>query len=221
MRREKMDKTQKIEEALSIIWEEREKKSYDRETIKEKVFGKVGEDVLEDLAKEGYIIADSDSVKIAPKGEVIARDITRRQRLAERLLTDVLELDRKIMDSSACEFEHIISKEVEESICTLLGHPKECPHGLPIPPGDCCAKAKDLLESIVVPLTKLRPAETGRIVYVLTREHPQLHKLMSLGIVPGVLILVHQIFPSFVIQVAQTQLALEKDIANEIYVKRS
>ena len=216
-----MDRAQKIEEALSIIWEEREKKSYDRESIKEKVFGKVGEDILEDLVREGYIIADSDFVKIAPKGEVIARDITRRQRLAERLLTDVLELDRMAMDSSACEFEHILSKEVEESICTLLGHPKECPHGLPIPPGDCCVKAKGLLESIVVPLTKLKSGETGRIVYVLTREHPQLHKLMSLGIVPGVLILVHQIFPSFVIQVAETQLALEKDIANEIYVKRS
>jgi DtxR family Mn-dependent transcriptional regulator len=216
-----MDRTQKIEEALSIIWEEREKKSCDKETIRKKIFEKIGEDILEDLAGEGYIIAGSDSVKLTPKGEVMARDITRRQRLAERLLTDVLELDRKAMDSSACEFEHIISKEVEESICTLLGHPKECPHGLPIPPGDCCAKAKGLLESIVVPLTKFKPGETGRIVYVLTREHPQLHKLMSLGVVPGVLIQVHQIFPSFVIQVAETQLALEKDIANEIYVKKT
>jgi DtxR family Mn-dependent transcriptional regulator len=216
-----MDRTQKAEEALSIIWEEREKKSCDKETIRKKILEKVGEDILEDLAKEGHITAGGDCVKLTPKGEVMARDITRRQRLAERLLTDVLELDRKVMDSSACEFEHIISKEVEESICTLLGHPKECPHGLPIPPGDCCAKAKGLLESIVVPLTKFKPGETGRIVYVLTREHPQLHKLMSLGVVPGVLILVHQIFPSFVIQVAETQLALEKDIANEIYVKRS
>lgn len=215
-----MDRKQKIEEALSIIWEEREKKSCNKEEIKKKIFEKVEEDILEDLIKEGHIIVDDDSIKVTPKGEVMARDITRRQRLAQRLLTDVLELGRGVMDSSACEFEHILSKEVEESICTLLGHPKECPHGLPIPPGDCCAKAKGLLESIVIPLAKLKPGETGRIVYVLTREHPQLHKLMSLGIVPGVLILVHQIFPSFVIQVAETQLALEKDIANEIYVKR-
>lgn len=215
-----MDRKQKIEEALSIIWEEREKKSCGRDEIRKEIFEKVKEDILEDLIKEGHIIVDDDSVKVTPKGEVMARDITRRQRLAERLLTDVLELDRGTMDSSACEFEHILSKEVEESICTLLGHPKECPHGLPIPSGDCCMKAKGLLESIVIPLARLKPGETGRVVYVLTREHPQLHKLMSLGIVPGVLILVHQIFPSFVIQVAQTQLALEKDIANEIYVKR-
>jgi DtxR family Mn-dependent transcriptional regulator len=125
------------------------------------------------------------------------------------------------MDSSAREFEHIISKEVEESMRTLPGHPKECPHGFPIPPDDCCAKVKGLLESIVVPLTKFKLGETGRIVYVLKREHPQLHKLMSLRVVPGVLIQVHQIFPLFVIQVADTQLALEKDIASEIYVKRS
>jgi len=141
-----MDRTQKAEEALSIIWEEREKKSCNKETIRKKIIEKTGEDILEDLVREGHIIVGGDCVKIMAKGEVIARDITRRQRLAERLLTDVLELDRKAMDSSACEFEHIISKEVEESICTLLGHPKECPHGLPIPPGDCCAKAKGLLE---------------------------------------------------------------------------
>ena len=53
-----------------------------------------------------------------------------------------------------------------------------------------------------------------------TREHPQLHKLMSLGITPGVRISVHQVFPSFVIQVEHTQVALEEDIAKDIYVKR-
>jgi len=216
-----MDRVQKIEEALSVIWEEREHKSGGRQEIEKKIFEKVKEGILEDLIKERYVTADNNSVKFTPKGENVARDITRRQRLAERLLIDVLELGRGEMDSSACEFEHILSKEVEESICTLLGHPKECPHGLPIPPGECCAKAKELLESIVIPLSKIKPGEAGKIVYVLTREHPQLHKLMSLWIVPGVRILVHQTFPSFVIQVAETQLALEKDIANEIYVKRA
>jgi DtxR family Mn-dependent transcriptional regulator len=125
-----------------------------------------------------------------------------------------------VMDSSACELEHTLSKEVEESICTLLGHPKECPHNLPIPPGRCCEKAKGLLESIVVPLSRLKAGQAGKIVYVLTREHPQLHKLMSLGVTPGTRIAVHQTFPSFVIQIEETQLALEEEIAKEIYVKR-
>ena len=40
--------------------------------------------------------------------------------------------------TQACKFEHIISPELDERICSFLGHPKTCPHGNPIPPGDCC-----------------------------------------------------------------------------------
>ncbi len=215
-----MERNQKIEEVLSIIWEEREKNSSDKEKIKKVILEKIQEDILKDLVTEGHITIDNNSLKLTVKGEVAAKDIIRRERLAERLLIDVLELGRKETDSYACEFEHIISKEVEESICTLLGHPKECPHGYPIPTGDCCLKAKGIIESIVVPLTKLSPGNVGKVVYLLTHKHPQLHKLMSLGLVPGVRVSVHQVFPAFIIQVEETQVALEEDIAKEIYVKK-
>ncbi len=215
-----MDRNYKIEEALSVVWEEREKKINDKESIRKIILAQVEEDIMEDLVKEGYLLGEELRVKFTAAGEAKARDVVRRQRLAERLLIDVLELGRKEMDSSACEFEHILSREVEESICTLLGHPKECPHGLAIPSGDCCRKAKAEIESIVIPLTKLSPGQAGKVVYVLTRKHPQLHKLMSLGIVPGVRVITHQVFPSFVIKVDETLLALEKDIAKEIYVKK-
>lgn len=215
-----MERNQKIEESLSIIWEEREKNNSDKEKIKKIILEKIQEDILKDLLTEGHITLDNNSVKFTAKGEASAKDVIRRQRLAERLLIDVLELGREEMDSYACEFEHIISKEVEESICTLLGHPKECPHGHPIPTGDCCVKAKGMIESIVVPLTRLSPGNIGKVVYLLTHKHPQLHKLMSLGIVPGVRVSIHQVFPSFIIQVEETQVALEEDIAKEIYVKK-
>jgi DtxR family Mn-dependent transcriptional regulator len=215
-----MERSQKIEEALSVIWEEREKKITGRPSVGNSILEKVKEAMLGDLEKDGYVAQGGDSVKLTPVGEAKAKDIIRRQRLAERLLIDVLELGRREMDTSACAIEHILSKEVEESICTLLGHPKECPHGHPIPSGECCAKAKGLLESIVVPLSKLSPGETGKVVYILTAKHPQIHKLMSFGIVPGVSITVHQIFPSYVIKVEETQVALEKEIADEIHVKR-
>jgi len=215
-----MEKSQKIEEALSIIWEQREKNIYDKETIKNKILEKLKEDFFEELMKGGLAVVEKNSVKLTSSGERAAKDVIRRQRLAERLLADVLELGRQEMDSSACEFEHILSKELEEGICTLLGHPKECPHGLTIPSGDCCLKAKGSIESIVISLSKLSPGEAGKVVYVLTREHPQLHKLLSLGVVPGTRISVHQVSPSFVIQVEETQLALEEDIAKDIYVKK-
>jgi len=216
-----MDTRHKIEEALSVVWDEREKKNDNAQDIKQKIKEKIDEDIVSSLIADEYIVAEGDRIKFAAKGEAVARDITRRQRLAERLLIDVLELGKKEMDSSACALEHILSKEVEESICTLLGHPKECPHGLPIPAGSCCAKAKDCLESVVMPLSKVSAGETAKIVYVLTREHPQLHKLMSFGVTPGARISVHQVFPAFVIQVEETQVALESEIAKEIFVKRA
>ena len=215
-----MEKNHKIEECLSIVWEEREKKVADKKALQEIFVAQIKEDCLGELLREGYVSEEGTSIRFAAKGEAIARDIIRRQRLAERLLIDVLEVPRNEMDSSACALEHILSKEVEVSICTLLGHPKECPHGLPIPPGECCAKAKGMLESLVVPVTKLAPGDVGKIVYVLTHKHPQLHKLMSLGVVPGVNLSVHQTSPSYVIQVEETQVALEEEIAKEIYVKR-
>ena len=77
-------------------------------------------------------------VWLTDHGSSRARDVIRRHRLAERLFTDTFDIDDREARSQACKFEHIISQELDEKICTFLGHPKTCPHGNPIPPGDCC-----------------------------------------------------------------------------------
>src|SRR2546422_5965967 len=41
------------------------------------------------------------------------------------------------IEQQACKFEHILSPEATDKICTFLGHPRTCPHGAPIPPGAC------------------------------------------------------------------------------------
>jgi len=46
------------------------------------------------------------------------------------------------IEQQACKFEHILSPEATERICSFLGHPRTCPHGSPIPEGTCCSKAK-------------------------------------------------------------------------------
>lgn len=215
-----MDNFCKVQEALTVIWEEKEKGYSTIDEINKKIIEKTEDDIISQLEKSGYVTIENKIINFTSSGEKMAKDIIRRQRLAERLLVDVLDVGANEMNSSACELEHILSKEVEESICTLLGHPKECPHGLVIPQGDCCLKAKVLIERIVVPLTSLSPGNKAKIVYVLTHKHPQLHKLMSFGIVPGARIVVHQKSPSFIIKVEETQIAFEEEIAREIYVKR-
>ncbi|MGH9864005.1 MAG: iron dependent repressor, metal binding and dimerization domain protein [Candidatus Acidiferrales bacterium] len=77
-------------------------------------------------------------IELTDRGQRRARDVVRRRRLAERLFTDTFSIANAEADSQACKFEHIISPELDERICSFLGHPKTCPHGKLIPPGPCC-----------------------------------------------------------------------------------
>jgi putative ABC transport system ATP-binding protein len=92
------------------------------------------------LCALGLLETRQAGVSLTPRGENRARDIVRRRRLAERLLTDTFAIEEAAANDDACKFEHIISPELDQRICTFLGHPKTCPHGNPIPPGPCCAK---------------------------------------------------------------------------------
>jgi putative ABC transport system ATP-binding protein len=81
-------------------------------------------------------------VELTPRGRERAANIIRRHRLAERLFTDSLAMDSESeIEQQACKFEHILSPEATDKICTFLGHPRTCPHGAAIPPGPCCERA--------------------------------------------------------------------------------
>jgi len=79
-------------------------------------------------------------VRLTESGARRARDVVRRHRLAERLFTDTFAIEDAEAHQQACRFEHIITPELDQRICSFLGHPKTCPHGNPIPPGPCCEK---------------------------------------------------------------------------------
>src|SRR5215470_10637413 len=97
------------------------------------------------LKPAGISIGDGTSVvELTDRGRRRAADIIRRHRLAERLFTDSLALDSETeIEQQACKFEHILSPEATDKICTFLGHPATCPHGAPIPPGLCCVGRRE------------------------------------------------------------------------------
>jgi Mn-dependent DtxR family transcriptional regulator len=85
-------------------------------------------------------------VGLTSRGRQRAADVIRRHRLAERLFTDSLALDSESeIEQQACKFEHILSPEATDKICTFLGHPRTCPHGALIPPGPCCGRTRSEL----------------------------------------------------------------------------
>ena len=90
--------------------------------------------VTPDMVGDGSLV-----VELTDRGRRRASDIIRRHRLAERLFTDSLAMDNEAeIEQQACRFEHILSPQATDKICSFLGHPRTCPHGAPIPLGPCC-----------------------------------------------------------------------------------
>jgi len=216
---------QKIEELLETVFTEREQGRDDAAAIIANAFighapGKSIEDFRE-LAGLGFVrFDDGVHVGLTAEGERKARGVVRRHRLAERLLRDLLDLGESEAESQACEFEHILSLEATDSVCTLLGHPPTCPHGKAIPPGECCASFHKMMRPLVTGLAALPIGAQARIVFVAARYHDRMDRLASFGIVPGTEIRLRQKAPSFVIELGETMIALDSEIAGEIYVKQ-
>lgn len=178
-----------------------------------------GEADLAALASAGLVALQDGRISLTEPGERRARDLVRRHRLAERLFHDLLEAGEETTEAHACELEHILSPEATQSVCTLLGHPPTCPHGKPIPPGPCCGAFEQKLRPLVTGLPSFPLGATGRIVFIAPRFHDRMDRLAALGVIPGSALRLHQRSPSYVIEVGETTIALDPEIAREVFVK--
>ena len=89
-------------------------------------------EMIRRLHNEG-LITNTGSIELTASGRELAEQVVRRHRLAERFLTDVLELSWAEAHHEAGKWEHIMSANVEAALDRLLGSPTTCPHGNPIP----------------------------------------------------------------------------------------
>jgi len=204
------------EEILEALWiqiEEQGKKPLDLGPSRD-------EPAVEELVKLGYIRKDQGHIHLLEKGKAHALACVRRHRLAERLLTDVFDVKKKIIDEVSCKFEHLLHEGLEDRVCSILGHPKACPHGKPIPSGRCCSERKEKRTvKFIASLTELEAKEKGRIAYLQAKDNSQMQKLMSIGVLPGMAVSLLQKFPSYVISLGQSQFAIDKELASTIYVR--
>jgi DtxR family Mn-dependent transcriptional regulator len=88
---------------------------------------------LRRMLRDGLVRYEGRELVLTPLGQRTAEQIIRRHRLVECLLTNVLGLGWAEAHQEASRLEHAISPRLEERIATVLGHPRTCPHGNPIP----------------------------------------------------------------------------------------
>ncbi|OGW83287.1 MAG: hypothetical protein A2987_00660 [Omnitrophica bacterium RIFCSPLOWO2_01_FULL_45_10] len=178
-----------------------------------------GEPAIDELLKADYIKLAGEKLAFTEKGRGEGRAIVRRHRLAERLFTDILDIKKNLVHPVSCRFEHLLHEGIEENICILLGHPRTCPHGRAIPEGECCRKSREVIDKIISPLDKLKANQKGRVAYIHTKDPKRLQKLMAMGVLPGMTITLIQRFPSYVFQIGQSQFAVDKDLAEAIFIR--
>jgi DtxR family Mn-dependent transcriptional regulator len=210
---------ERYDEVLECIWTRREEGLGGGVPILDLPQEFRDEEILSKLEREELIMRNGPQLSLTGEGERKAERLIRNHRLAECLFSALFEIENSELEDTACKFEHILSSAVTESVCTFLGHPPVCPHGRRIPLGECCRKGTRKMKPLIVPLIELEPGKAGRIMFMTAGAQKRVERLLSLGIMPGAGVKLVQKNPSVVVKVDETTIAMETEIAKEIYIK--
>lgn len=194
-------------------------------------------EMLKKLAKKGYIVhSPYHGTTLTAAGRQIAEKTVRKHRLLERFLHDVLKIDNEKVHKQACEMEHALSDDAEESLCRFLRHPDRCPDdGKIIPPCDLnigsCAECIQLhkkgLEEVgkhnqsLVSVSDLKQGQVGKIA-LIRGGHNMLQRLLDMGLTPGTEICSVRVAPlggPVELAVRGSKLALGKGVASKVFVE--
>jgi DtxR family Mn-dependent transcriptional regulator len=138
---------------------------------------------LRRMARDGMVkLTRTKDIELTAKGMAQAESIVRRHRIMERWLTDGLGLDWVTADDEAARLEHAVSDVVERRLYEVLGRPRTCPHGNPIP-GHSKPVAREVR---LARLAAGSRAAITRVSEVAEREAPRLLAyLFDRGLTPG------------------------------------
>jgi DtxR family transcriptional regulator, Mn-dependent transcriptional regulator len=130
-----------IEMYLKAIWHIREKKEHVKVSSIAKILNVTQPSVVQMLHK----LNDSKLVEyrkgntimeMTLEGEKIGERMIRNTRLLEVMMKESLKIE--IDEEMVCGIEHHMKDIFTDALCTLLKHPRKCPHNFDIPMGNCC-----------------------------------------------------------------------------------
>jgi len=193
-------------------------------------------EMLKKLAQDGYIdYSPYHGSALTEKGLQEAKRVTRKHRLLETFLSDVLHIGKENVHTQACQMEHTLSDEAEESLCRFLMHPDTCSDDgetIPacnLPFGNCeeCIQLhKQGLEEVgrrkenLIALSELKEGQSGKISFI-RGGHNVLQRLLDMGLTPSTKITLTKAAPfegPIQILVRGSRLALGRGIASKVFV---
>lgn len=195
-------------------------------------------EMLKKLSEQGYIkYSPYHGSILTEKGQIEAKKITRKHRLLEIFLSDVLHIGKDKVHTQACEMEHALSDEAEESLCRLLKHPDRCSDdGKPIPACDLpftsceeCMRlhAQGRIEEVgkrkenLFALSELKSGQSGKIQFI-RGGHTVLQRLLDMGLTPSTKVTLVKVAPfdgPIEVSVRGSKLAIGRGIASKVFVE--
>ena len=92
--------------------------------------------MLKKLNTKDLVEYNKAGVSLTENGERIGSSMMRNSRLLEVLMDSALKVE--IDEEMVCGIEHHMNKQFTDALCTMLNHPRKCPHSNDIPMGECC-----------------------------------------------------------------------------------
>ena len=92
--------------------------------------------MLKKLNTKDLVEYNKAGVSLTENGERIGSSMMRNSRLLEVLMDSALKVE--IDEEMVCGIEHHMNKQFTDALCTMLNHPRKCPHTHDIPMGECC-----------------------------------------------------------------------------------
>jgi len=193
--------------------------------------------MIKKLEKEGYVnYSPYKGVTLTEEGYKIASNITRKHRLLERFLHDVLKIKKEKVHDQACEMEHVLSDDAERALCQLLENPDECPDDAELIPvcdfqfktcEECRMRRQEEVNEVgkrdknLVSISDMKKNEKGKVSFI-RGDYKVIRRLMDMGITMGAEIGVLEVAPfkgPVELLVRGSNLALGRDIAKNVFVE--
>lgn len=173
---------------------------------------------LRRMVRRGHVRVDPKRgrIRLTPKGRGIAQSLVLRHRLVERLLTDVLGMDWKVVHAEAEKLEHAISKDLERRLLDRFGRDSACPHGNPFFGG-----VAKLRRQGAKPLCQAKPGEDLKVIRVNEPDYGFLAFLERLLLRPGaeIRVLEKTFDETMTVRVSRQQHHLGRSTTEQIWVK--
>ncbi|MBO3763442.1 MAG: metal-dependent transcriptional regulator [Thermoproteota archaeon] len=91
-------------------------------------------EVLWKLKKRKLVsIGKAGEITLTKRGLKLAEVIIRKHRILETYFVKELNLDLTFACKESSNVDYLLSSEVMDKLCSILGNPCNCPHGKPIP----------------------------------------------------------------------------------------